>query len=125
MSALRCEGLEAHRQTQQMILSCHDSVIYCCLDGSLPRSSAGMRGSNNSPSKRNNNIGFRVVLAPAQPARQRAHWLTRPPSRPAQQTARRQTETEGRPVRVWKRSLPKAPGGFWACEVPSRPPGHV
>jgi hypothetical protein len=32
--ALRCAGLGVHRQIQQMILSCHDSVIRCCLDRS-------------------------------------------------------------------------------------------
>ncbi|MGO9202195.1 MAG: hypothetical protein ACLQM8_16850 [Limisphaerales bacterium] len=53
--------------------------------------------NNNNPSNRNNNIGFRVVLAPAQPARRRAHWLTRLPSRPARRDARRQTERKPKP----------------------------
>src|ERR1017187_2030780 len=104
-----------------MILSfCHLLLA----DRPLPRSSAGISGRNNNPSNRNNNIGFRVVLAPAQPARRRAHWLTRPPSRPAQQPARGQTETASRPVQVGKRSFRKAAGGLWASVAPSRPPSH-
>ena len=60
---------------------------------------------------RNNNIGFRVVLAPAQPLRRRAYWLTRMPSCPARKSERGQTEVESRPVQVGRRSFPKAPGG--------------
>ncbi|MGO9202904.1 MAG: hypothetical protein ACLQM8_20480 [Limisphaerales bacterium] len=71
--------------------------------------------NNNNPSNRNNNIGFRVVLAPAQPARRRAHWLTRRPSRPARRDARRQTESTSRPVRVGEWNSPKAPGGKRFC----------
>jgi hypothetical protein len=62
-----------------MILSCHDSVIHCCLDRSQPRNSAG--GSNN-PTNRNNNIGLRSVLPSAQSGCQRAAGLTRRPSCP-------------------------------------------
>ncbi|MEI7938577.1 MAG: hypothetical protein WCK27_17980 [Verrucomicrobiota bacterium] len=67
--------------------------------------------NNNNPSNRNNNIGFRVVLAPAQPLRRRAYWLTRRPSCPARKSERGQTEVESRPVQVGRRSFPKAPGG--------------
>jgi hypothetical protein len=80
--------------------------------------------NNNNPSNRNNNIWFRVVLAPAQPGRRRAHRLIRRPSRPARRTKRRQTEIASRRVQVGKRSLPKAPGGLWDCQAPSRSRGH-
>jgi formylglycine-generating enzyme required for sulfatase activity len=36
--------------------------------------------NNNDPTNRNNNLGFRVALAPAQPERRRTPRLTRPPS---------------------------------------------
>jgi len=38
--------------------------------------------NNNNPDNRNNNLGFRVVLAPAHPERWMTLRLTRPPSRP-------------------------------------------
>ncbi|MBI4662919.1 MAG: SUMF1/EgtB/PvdO family nonheme iron enzyme [Verrucomicrobia bacterium] len=39
--------------------------------------------NNNTPDNRNNNLGFRPVLAPAQPGRWIAPRLTRLPSSPA------------------------------------------
>ena len=60
--ALRSAGLGVHRQIQQMILSCHDSVIHCCLDRSQPRSSAG-RHHQQQPDEHHQQ--HRVPLRPA------------------------------------------------------------
>src|ERR1017187_10418182 len=83
--------------------------------------------NNNNPSNRNNNIGFRVVLAPSQPARRRAPWPTRRRSRPAQRTERRQTETANRPVQVASGAFQKlrADSGPVRRPSPSRSEEHT
>jgi hypothetical protein len=43
--------------------------------------------NNDNPTNRNNNIGFRSVLPPAQPGATTAPRLTRPLSRPSAQAA--------------------------------------
>jgi len=67
--------------------------------------------NNNNPTNRNNNIGFRSVLPPAQPGCRTAVGLTRPPSCPRQQFCRGKDASKNRPVPVGWRSQSKTPGG--------------
>ncbi|MCZ7640130.1 MAG: formylglycine-generating enzyme family protein [Verrucomicrobia bacterium] len=54
--------------------------------------------NGNDPDNRNNNLGFRAVLAPAQPERWRMFRLTRPPSRPRDSGFPGQTAVREGPV---------------------------
>ena len=67
--------------------------------------------NNNNPTNRNDNLGFRSVLPPAQPGCRRAAGLTRRPSCPRTQLCRGKDAGKSRPVPVGWRSQSKTPGG--------------
>jgi len=56
--------------------------------------------NNNNPTNRNNNLGFRSVLPPAQPGCRKAAGLTRRPSCPRPQCCRGKDTSKSRPVPV-------------------------